>query len=133
MSTRTCGRLMGMIAGGVLLLLANCRSQEPQKFIERPLPVMQIDSVAVAEDSAFCYLRVQTPTPCYEFARAEVSQSPSGMVIKIIGRVDKDQLCAQVIGSLKARIPLPAHYLGRQELRFWKGPSASLDTTLIHP
>lgn len=101
--------------------------------MERPLQVVSLDTLNMAGDKLICSLTVQVPDLCWKIARYDVKDEDGKMVVKIIGEREKDALCAQMIGTLKTKVPLPVHKPGKYILRFWKAEGASIDTTLMVP
>ncbi len=123
-----------MLLGGVVMS-TQCSggSQQEEGMIARPLQVLSLDTLNMVGDKLICSLTVQVPDLCWKVARYDVEDKEGEMIVKIIGKREKEALCAQMIGTLQIKVPLPIKEPGKHTLRFWQAEGASIDTTLMVP
>ncbi len=122
-----------LLGGFVMSTQCSGGSQQEEGMIERPLQVLSLDTLKMMGDKLICSLTVQVPDLCWKVARYDVEDKEGEMMVKIIGEREKEALCAQMIGTLKTRVPLPVQKPGEYTLRFWKAKGVTLDTTLVLP
>ncbi|RMI02048.1 MAG: hypothetical protein D6681_10625 [Calditrichaeota bacterium] len=131
MDTRRPWRLviLALLSVGLFLNLDRCQDQ----YIERPLTTIAIDSVAISENQCLLRVKAQTPDACWKFARFEVDRKDGEVLIRIIGRREKEALCAQVIGTVEAEVPVEIPHPGKYRFRFMDATEVALDTTVVIP
>ncbi|RMF58696.1 MAG: hypothetical protein D6748_08085 [Calditrichaeota bacterium] len=104
-------------------------SQEEGK-IERPLPVIRMDSLSVVGSNYVCEMTVQTPDLCWEIARYDIKEKGDTIFIQIIGQREKDAMCAQMIGTLQTKVPLKLKKAGTYTIKCWNSPDSTIDYTI---
>lgn len=103
---------------------------EDPDFIEKPMHTTKIESITKTDSLVTFNVNVQTPNPCWKFARYEVEKKDGEIFVTVIARKKKDEMCIQIIGSLAAEIPVAIDQPGEYACRFWCQNSATLDTTI---
>jgi len=135
----------GMILAFTAILLITCANHEKpalkeqtkslesgveSRFIEKPLRALRVDSVQVKDGNAQFSVKLQTPDVCWKYSRHEVKKDGNQMLITIFGKRDREEICAQMIGTLTAKINLDFAESGSYQCKFWSGESEPVETTI---
>ncbi len=135
----------GIVISLLAMLLAACSNHEKpalkdqaksleaetnSRFIEKPLQALRVDSVQVKDGNAQFSVKLQTPDLCWKYSRYEVKKDGKQMLITIFGKRDREEICAQMIGTLTAKIDMNFAESGSYQCKFWSGESEPIETTI---
>lgn len=120
------------------LLLEECAEEkrkavESGQAIEKPMSAKQINSVTAQSGAVNMTVKVETPNPCWQFSRYEISQENGKYLVTVYGIKEKDVTCIQMIGSFDTEIAIPDLTAGDCTISLWCNEETSLDTTLTIP
>ncbi len=121
------------------LLLEECSEEEKKKAvesgaaIEKPMSVKRINAVTTQSGAVNMTVKVETPNPCWQFSRYEVSEENGKYLVTVYGIIEKDVTCIQMIGSFDAEIALSELTAGDCTVSLWCNEETRLDTTLAIP
>jgi hypothetical protein len=113
--------------------IAAAQAADSAEFIEKPMHTTRIDSIITSDSLVTFNLQVQTPDPCWKFARFEIQKKARETFVTVIARRKKDDVCIQIIGSMDVSIPVEISRPGKYTCRFWRQNAATLDTTITAP
>ncbi len=100
------------------------------RFIEKPLQALQVDSVQVKDGNAQFTVKLQTPDVCWKYSRHAVKKDGNQLLITIFGKRDREEICAQMIGTLTTKIDVNFAESGSYQCKFWSGESETVETTI---
>lgn len=120
--------LLGMVSM-FLMLWASCET----RYIERPMPTLSIDSIVTEQAQVNFYVKVETPNPCWEFSRYTVDSQDGEVLIKVFARLDKEAVCAQVIGSFIAKVSVEVSSVNKPLFNFWRANTPPLQKRVELP
>ncbi len=110
--------------------VASVQAVDDPEFVEKPLHTLTIDSISTSDSLLTFGVTVQTPNPCWKFARYEIEQKNGEIFVTVIGRKKKDEMCIQMIGSFDTTVPVAISESREYTCRFWCPNSTTLDTTI---
>lgn len=110
---------------------AKSLAAEPgSRFIEKPLQALRVDSVQVKDGNAQFTVKLQTPDVCWKYSRYEMKKDGEQLLITIFGKRDREEICAQMIGTLTTKIDVNFAESGSYKCKFWSGESTPVETTV---
>lgn len=70
------------------------------------------------------------PEPCWEFVRSEQTISGPDVYVQAFARRATDDMCIQVISTIKANISVSVPSAGNYRFYFWRSDTSSFDVAV---
>jgi hypothetical protein len=121
---------LGLLLGGYNVSLQSCIFASEDDIITRAMPVSAIENIGKNKRQASFTVTVSTPNPCWEFHEAQIDKSENEVWVKIIGSIDEDINCIQILGQFTTTINVNFSSPGEYLIHFWKSDTTSIDTTI---
>ena len=120
------------------MLLEECEEKKQKAIesgaaIEKPMSARQFSTINTESGAAKMTVKVETPNPCWQFSRYEISEENGKYLVTVYGIIEKDVTCIQMIGSFDAEITLSNLTAGDCTVSLWCNEETRLDTTLTIP